>query len=163
MNKEGFNIELVRAIVKAAQSDPTIEEIEVKLGKDIHIRAKFGRSTIVRSPENIDSKSAQRQTPDSEYEDEQRFYKLLAPLTGTFYAQSLPEKPPFVREGDFIETGTTIGIIEAMKVMNEIASLESGQVVKILVQDRALVNQGQPLMIIDKIVKKSDVARSTLV
>lgn len=70
---------------------------------------------------------------------------ITSPIVGTFYASSSPSKPPFVKLNDKVKQGDTIGIIEAMKVMNEIKSQFDGEIVEILVSNEDMVEYGQPL------------------
>ncbi|ABU58961.1 MULTISPECIES: acetyl-CoA carboxylase biotin carboxyl carrier protein [Roseiflexus] len=74
---------------------------------------------------------------------------IAAPMVGTFYAAPSPKDPPYVQEGDVIHVGDRVGIIEAMKMMNEIESEFAGRVAKILVQNAQPVEYGQPLMVIE--------------
>lgn len=74
--------------------------------------------------------------------------KVKAPLVGTFYAASSPDKEPFVKKGDMVKKGQVLGVIEAMKLMNEIECEYDGVVVDILVQNGDMVEYGQPLFII---------------
>lgn len=78
-----------------------------------------------------------------------KYKTITSPLTGTFYRTPSPTSPPFVKENDVIEVGTTLCIIEAMKVMNEIKSNIKGKVVKILVENGSPVKQGQELFWIE--------------
>lgn len=71
---------------------------------------------------------------------------ITAPMIGTFYISPAPGEPPFVHPGDHVDAGQTIGIIEAMKIMNEIVSDIAGTVVEILVHDAEAVEYGHPLM-----------------
>lgn len=71
---------------------------------------------------------------------------VSAPLVGTFYVAPEPGANPFVRPGDVVEAGQTIGIIEAMKLMNPVAAEHSGEVVEVLVADAAPVEFGEPLV-----------------
>lgn len=75
---------------------------------------------------------------------------VASPIVGVFYAAPGPEKEPFVRVGDRVETGQVIGIVEAMKLMNEIQSDVSGVVTKICVQDGEGVEYGQTLVYIQE-------------
>ena len=77
------------------------------------------------------------------------FHEVIAPLVGTFYVSPKAGDPPFIKEGDKIEKGQTICIIEAMKIFNEIESEVSGVVKKILVQDISPVEYGEPIVLID--------------
>jgi acetyl-CoA carboxylase biotin carboxyl carrier protein len=70
---------------------------------------------------------------------------VTSPMIGTFYASSSPGEPPFVEEGDEVEVGQVIGIIEAMKIMNEITSEHEGTISRILVKNAQAVEYGQPL------------------
>ena len=71
---------------------------------------------------------------------------VTAPMIGTFYASISPGAAPFVREGDAVEVGQTIGIIVAMKIMNEIAADRAGTVEAIFVQNGQPVEYGTPLL-----------------
>ncbi len=75
---------------------------------------------------------------------------ITAPMIGTFYSSSTPGAQPFVTEGDEIFVGQTIGIIEAMKIMNEISADRSGTVESIFVGNGQPVEYGSPLMRLDQ-------------
>jgi acetyl-CoA carboxylase biotin carboxyl carrier protein len=72
-----------------------------------------------------------------------------SPLVGTFYASPSPDAPAFVKEGSKVTPDTTICIIEAMKVMNEIKAEKSGVIRKVLAVNGKPVQFGQPLFEID--------------
>jgi len=74
---------------------------------------------------------------------------VISPIVGTFYASPRPNDAPYVQVGDRVETGQTVGVIEAMKIMNEIETDISGTVVEILVQNGQAVEYGTQLMLID--------------
>ncbi|MDX2195770.1 MAG: acetyl-CoA carboxylase biotin carboxyl carrier protein [Cytophagales bacterium] len=77
-------------------------------------------------------------------------YKVIkSPMIGTFYRSPGPNEDVFVNVGDAVNVGTTVCIIEAMKLFNEIESEFAGKIVKILVQDSTPVEFDQPLFIID--------------
>jgi acetyl-CoA carboxylase biotin carboxyl carrier protein len=73
-----------------------------------------------------------------------RFVK--APLTGIFYAASSPTSPPYVSPGQHITVGQVIGLIEAMKLFNEIKSDQAGRVVRVVAETGKLVKSKQPLI-----------------
>ncbi|MBW4539162.1 MAG: acetyl-CoA carboxylase biotin carboxyl carrier protein [Myxacorys chilensis ATA2-1-KO14] len=77
---------------------------------------------------------------------ERRLAEVTSPMVGTFYRSPGPDEPPFVQVGDRIRLGQTVCIVEAMKLMNELESEVSGEVVEILVQNGDPVEFGQPLM-----------------
>jgi acetyl-CoA carboxylase biotin carboxyl carrier protein len=74
---------------------------------------------------------------------------ITSPMVGTFYGSPSPKDPAYVQEGDTIEPGDRVGIVEAMKMMNEIESEIGGRVARILVKNGQPVEYGQPLMIIE--------------
>ena len=74
--------------------------------------------------------------------------QVKAPLVGTFYNAASPESEPFVSVGDTVKKGQVLGIIEAMKLMNEIESEYDGVVEAILVENQQMVEYGQPLFLI---------------
>jgi acetyl-CoA carboxylase biotin carboxyl carrier protein len=72
-------------------------------------------------------------------------HMVKSPIVGTFYGSPSPGAAPFVAPGDHVEKGQVIGIIEAMKLMNEIESDVAGEVVKCLVANGQAIEFGQPL------------------
>ena len=70
---------------------------------------------------------------------------VTSPLVGTFYAAPSPEAEPYVKVGDTVKKGQVLGLIEAMKLMNEIESEYDGVVEAILVENEEVVEYGQPL------------------
>ncbi len=75
--------------------------------------------------------------------------EVTAPIVGTFYAAASPDTPPFVKEGDKVQAGQVLCIIEAMKLMNEIEAEVSGTIAEILVRNEEAVEYGQALFTID--------------
>jgi acetyl-CoA carboxylase biotin carboxyl carrier protein len=71
---------------------------------------------------------------------------VRAPLTGIFYSASSPSAPPYVTVGQHVAVGQIIGLIEAMKLFNEIKSDASGRVVRIVAESGKLVKAKQPLL-----------------
>ena len=116
----------------------SIAELELQDG-DLHVAIKRGPATAAAShaaalqPENEDAGLAY----------------VCAPLLGTFYRSPTPGAEPFVNKGDQVEKGQVIGLIEAMKIFNEIQAEVSGRVHAILVEDGAFVEADQRLIAID--------------
>ncbi len=78
-------------------------------------------------------------------EAEEALHTIKSPIVGTFYESPSPGSSVFVNVGDQVQTGQTVCIIEAMKLMNEIESDISGEIVKRLVQNGQPIEYGQPL------------------
>jgi acetyl-CoA carboxylase biotin carboxyl carrier protein len=74
---------------------------------------------------------------------------ILAPLVGTFYSAAQPGAKPFAQVGDVVETGQTVCIVEAMKLMNEVAAAEGGKVAEICVKDGEPVEFDQVLIYLE--------------
>ena len=74
---------------------------------------------------------------------------VKSPLVGTYYAASSPDSAPFVKVGDKVTKGQVLGIVEAMKLMNEIESEFDGTVKEILVENEQMVEFGQPMFVIE--------------
>lgn len=76
-------------------------------------------------------------------------HEVKSPIVGTFYRAPAPDADQYVQVGQHVTTGTTLCIIEAMKLMNEIESDASGKIVKILVENGHPVEYGQPLFVLE--------------
>jgi acetyl-CoA carboxylase biotin carboxyl carrier protein len=79
---------------------------------------------------------------------EEELHTVKSPIVGTFYEAPGPGALPFVKPGDQVAAGQVLCIIEAMKLMNEIESDTSGEIVKVLVNNGQPVEYGQPLFAI---------------
>lgn len=77
-------------------------------------------------------------------------HKIVSPIVGTFYRSPGPDKDAYISEGSSVSPETTVCIVEAMKLMNEIQAEVSGTVVKIYVENGQPVEYGQPLFGIRK-------------
>ena len=86
--------------------------------------------------------------PPAEPTAGQEGHVVKAPMVGTFYRSPSPDAKPFVEVGQSVKEGDTIGIIEAMKLMNEIEADASGVVKAVLVENGQPVEYGQPLFIL---------------
>ena len=73
---------------------------------------------------------------------------VKSPLVGTFYCAPNVDAKPYVQVGDVVKKGQVLGIVEAMKLMNEIVSEFEGEIKEILVENEQMVEYGQPLFVI---------------
>ncbi|PCH96074.1 MAG: acetyl-CoA carboxylase, biotin carboxyl carrier protein [Bacteroidetes bacterium] len=98
-----------------------------------------------------DSASTPAATTGDESEEaaDSNLITVKAPMIGTFYRASAPDKPPFVSVGDEVVEGDVIFIIEAMKLFNEIEAEVSGKIVKVLVDDASPVEYDQPIFLVE--------------
>ena len=152
--------ELHRLLATLADSD--IQEFRLE-GEDfcLEIKRNFGASADpIPSPkkittEEIDPPLPQRKVeaspapstpPPSVPGSRSDLVEVTAPMVGTFYRAPGPEEPPFVEIGSKINVGQAVCILEAMKLMNELESEVSGEVIEILVDNGTPVEFGQVLM-----------------
>ncbi len=77
---------------------------------------------------------------------------IRSPMVGTFYSSPDPDSPPYVKVGDHVGPETVVGIVEAMKVFNELPAEVSGKIVAVLVENGEPVEYGQPLFKVDPTV-----------
>ncbi len=81
-------------------------------------------------------------------EPQEELHIVKSPIVGTFYESPAPGAPPFIKTGDIVKAGQVLCIIEAMKLMNEIESDASGEIVKMIAANGKPVEYGQPLFAI---------------
>jgi acetyl-CoA carboxylase biotin carboxyl carrier protein len=87
--------------------------------------------------------------PDDEIAAADGRHPILAPLVGTFYRAPQPGEKPFVEEGDTVDAGQVVGIVEAMKLMNQVHADRGGRVVEISAGDGEWVEFEQALMFLE--------------
>jgi acetyl-CoA carboxylase biotin carboxyl carrier protein len=76
-------------------------------------------------------------------------HQIVSPMVGMFYRAPGPDVPSCVEEGDIVSPGQTLGIIEAMKIMNEIEADLGGKIVRILVENGSPVEYNTPLFLLE--------------
>lgn len=103
-----------------------------------------GDNRVSQSPESRPAESVTEQESDVS-----SIHVITSPMIGTFYVGPAPGEPSFVKAGDQIAQGDTIGIVEAMKIMNEIAADRAGVVVEVIATNGETVEYGSPLVRID--------------
>jgi acetyl-CoA carboxylase biotin carboxyl carrier protein len=140
-----------------------VAEFDLDRG-DLKIRLKFspaeGASTslgdlgrllgsapapVVRAAAAATQPAAPAVAAPAPVEAEAGLHTIKSPMVGTFFGSPSPGSAPFVSVGDRISKGQVIGIVEAMKLMNEIESDAAGEVVKCLVSNGQPIEYGQPL------------------
>lgn len=75
--------------------------------------------------------------------------QILSPLPGTFYRKPAPDQPPFKEVGDTVALGDVVGLVEVMKTFYEVKAELEGKVSKILAENEAAVQAGEPLIELD--------------
>lgn len=125
-----------------------LAEIEVTDGEDsLLVRAASAPTTVVAG---VPVAASAVRPPAPVAAEVEVGEKLLAPMGGIFYRASSPETPPYAEPGDDVRTGDTVGLIEAMKLYNEVTSHLNGRIVKFLVENGQPVEADQPLVLIER-------------
>jgi len=118
-----------------------ISELDLTSG-NVSIRLRGSGTGTAPAP----AASANGDSSTASAAEEEEGHVITAPMIGTFYAAPSPGEDPFVQVGDEVEVGQVIGIIEAMKIMNEIVADKAGVVAEILVENAQPVEYGSPLV-----------------
>lgn len=151
--------DLIKFVAKSGVSEVEIEQKDFKLTiKAEDKSAKEERQIIVQAaapapaapaaPAPAPAAPAAPATPEAT-SDDSKYVTIKSPMIGTFYRSPGPDKDAFVSVGDTISNGSTVCIIEAMKLFNEIEAEVSGKIVKVLVDDATPVEYDQPLFLVD--------------
>jgi acetyl-CoA carboxylase biotin carboxyl carrier protein len=137
--------DLVRSLATVMRQSG-VTEMDLNLGAvEIRLRRPYGGDAIeLVLPGSKDAAAMVAEKSTS--------HLLTAPMVGTFYSSPTSSAPPFVAVGDHVSAGQTVGIIEAMKIMNEIAADRSGVVEEFLAGNAQPVEYGSPLirLIVDR-------------
>lgn len=165
--RQQFDLEQIRAVIALA-AEAEIAELEVESptlrvlvrktasgtayvvsppaagGQPVAPVPPAGPSAAVPSPAPVPPVAGDAAGPETNH-----LRPITAPMVGTFYRAANPEAPPFVEEGDVVEPGQTVCVIEAMKLFNEIQSELRGRVVMVLAENGAPVEYGQPLFLLE--------------
>ena len=131
-----------------------MSEIEIKEGEESVKISRYGNAplmtpTIPQQPAAMVTPSQVESTTTAANKGAEVSDDLISsPMVGTYYSAPSPSAKPFVTVGQHVNKGDTVGIIEAMKIMNQIEADHSGTVVEILVKDGEAVEFGQALIVI---------------
>lgn len=152
-----MDLKLVKNILTLI-SESDVDEVSIEEG-DFKIKVKKNTEKTIQSVQYQPQAQAQYTPSPAPLSEPKPVEKSVgqsggevvkSPIVGTFYEASSPESDPYVKEGDRVQKGDTLCIIEAMKIMNEIESEFSGTIEKIVVSDGSPVEFDQPLFIIKK-------------
>ena len=131
-------------------NDSDLSELEVEAGTTGFVLRKPGAlpasSPAGQATAGQPSVEASQSVPAASAAEAPAQNAILAPLTGLYYSSPSPGAQQYVTVGSTITIGQVIGLIEAMKLFNEIKSDRAGRVVRIYPQDGALVKAKQPLI-----------------
>ena len=145
--------ELLNAISQADVAEFSLksEQFELTVRKGLPPDSRSTETSVPHPPQPQSQSSqpvssASEDTASPQAPDKSQWEEITSPIVGTFYEAPAPGESPFVKVGDYIQTNQTVGIVEAMKIMNEIEAEVSGQVMEITVKSGEPVEYGQTLM-----------------
>lgn len=161
-----FKLNEIKELIKLID-ETSVQELEIENeGSKLTIR-KPGVTEYVQAPVNVNTYPAAAQmvqpnfappanpavnqaqpVQDAPEKADSNLHKIVSPMVGTFYASPSPEAAAYVSAGSKVTEKTTVCIVEAMKLMNEIEADVKGEIVEVLVQNGQLVEYGQPLFLV---------------
>jgi acetyl-CoA carboxylase biotin carboxyl carrier protein len=153
---DAFDVRKIRRLAEL-MNEHDLAEIDLRQG-DVRVcirrqgaMASAGEASLSESfvPANRGESRSQSAAPAPPAEDTQHTHVITSPMVGTFYASSSPESPAFAKVGDHVGPDSTVCIVEAMKVFNEIPAGTAGKVIGVLVENGEPVEFGQPLFKVD--------------
>jgi len=155
-NQDIFDVRKIRRMVELMKEHDLSEidlqqgEVRLQLRRDVHIPSPASvplpqPPPVAAAP--VAPAPAEPAAPAAAAASEGAVIK--SPIVGTFYAAPDPDSRPYVKVGDHVGGDTTVGIVEAMKVFNEISAEISGKIIAVLVENGEPVEFGQPLFKVD--------------
>jgi biotin carboxyl carrier protein len=133
-------LDAVRQVVAVVRASD-VSELELANG-DFSVRVR-------RDPDatrlDVASAAAGHRAPD---ELDAQLHPIVAPFTGIFYRSPTPTAGSYVNEGDWVDTDAVIGLLETMKIFNEIKTDVAGRVVRFAADNGQLVHAGEPLLLL---------------
>ena len=153
-----FDVKKIRRLVQLMKehdlSEVDLEQGEQRIrlcrGGDVVLQAASPVAQVPLSPQGPVNPGGEKQGSGAVTDSGDPNIALInSPMVGTFYMASSPEAGPFVKIGDHIGPDSTVCIIEAMKVFNEIPGEVSGKILAVLVENGDPVEYGQPLFKVD--------------
>jgi len=153
-NQDIFDVRKIRRLVELMK-EHELTEIDLRQG-ETRIQLRRGGGQVVAGagisrPAAVTTAPA-KQAPPPKVEtpaEEEHIVKINSPMVGTFYAAPDPDSPAYVKVGDHIGPETTVCIVEAMKVFNQIPAEVSGKIVAVLVENGEPVEFGQAMFKVD--------------
>jgi acetyl-CoA carboxylase biotin carboxyl carrier protein len=146
-----FDVRKVRKFIEL-MNEHDLSEIDLRQG-DQRIRLRRGPEAVTvatmptMSPGMVasgSSGSGERKAPEAAVDDSKAIF-IRSPMVGTFYSAANPDTPPFVKVGDHVGPESTVCIVEAMKVFNEIPAECSGRIAAVMAQNGDAIEFNQPL------------------
>ena len=153
-----MNFKEIKEVIEILDQS-NLTEINIEDNKGSVVNLKKEKETEIITPQVAQQPAQQIAQPqaapqpqvsadagnDTQESASDNYETINAPMVGTFYKSPSPEEDAYVQVGDKVSNDSTVCILEAMKLFNEIQAETSGEIVEILVEDGQMVEYGQPL------------------
>jgi acetyl-CoA carboxylase, biotin carboxyl carrier protein len=147
-----MDIRKVKKLIELLE-ESGVAEIEIHEGEESVRISRYSQNAApavaIAAPVAAPVAAAPAAAPAAEKKEEISGHAVTSPIVGAFYRSPSPQAKAFVEVGSRVNTGDTLCIIEAMKIMNQIEADKSGVIKAILVENGQPVEFGQPLFIIE--------------
>lgn len=152
-----MNLKEIKEMI-ALMNENNLMELEIeKEGMRIRLKKESSAPERTSDPSStkamphysLTQEATQTQAQAVMEETKKNLVEIKAPMVGTFYRTPAPEAPPFVENGQAIDKGQVVCIIEAMKLMNEVKSEVRGKIVEVLAENGHPIEFGQPLFLVE--------------
>lgn len=137
-------IKLIKTVSESSLSSFTLEEGNMKISLETN-KGKQVVATEIIATAPVQAAAAAPAVQEVKPAVSEGGNYVKSPLVGTFYASPSPDAPNFVKVGDAVKKGQILGIVEAMKLMNEIECEFDGEIEAVLVKNEQMVEYGQEL------------------
>lgn len=151
-HSDSFDVERLRVLMELMEKHD-VTELSLRHGEQVwrlrrgpqEVPVMPGASYPAAPPPPGPAPAPQPAAEEPAEESSERLVDITSPTVGTFYAAPSPDDPPFVKVGSRVDPDTTVCVVEAMKVFNQIPAEVSGTIVEVLVNNGDPVEYGQPL------------------
>ncbi|OHD10742.1 MAG: pyruvate carboxylase subunit B [Spirochaetes bacterium GWB1_36_13] len=140
-------LEIAQVIDQTSVTSLEVEFDNKKIKLSCNVNMPFEKSAF--TPSSAPAKLEEKKTGDSvESSEKVEGEKIVSPMVGTYYSSPSPDAPPFAKEGDVIEAGSPLCIVEAMKMFNQISAEKKVKILKVLHKNGDMVEFDTPLFIV---------------
>ncbi len=150
----GMKVEEIKELIETLNQSEVSELILEKDGVKVTLRKMGAEVASLTETKRGREPLAEISKPEEKKEElvcPDGWKEIKSPMVGTFYRAPAPDAPPYVEEGDLVEPGQTLCVLEAMKLFNELTAEERGIIRKICVENNQPVEYGQTLFLIEPV------------
>jgi len=158
-----MNIANIKKLIKLVESsqinelEVQDEGLQVRIVKSASGQLHTAPPTVIAAPPSVQASPdysthiQEAKVEKAALKNQDNEVEILSPMVGTFYRAPAPDASPYIKQGDTIQPGQILCIVEAMKLMNEIEAEISGKIIEILVENAQPVEYNQPLFLVETI------------